>query len=370
MIQVLTRIGRAISAPAVCLFCLAAPALAEDVVYPGSPLSNIGSTFYQSLAPSGSYNGGSAANNKSYSLVDNTVTVNSGTIGTSGNGGNVYGAINNNDAGSVTGNRVFINGGRVVGYVFGGYNGFGSAPGGAARDNSVTISGSAVIGDDVKGGYSFYGAASGNSVTIRGGVFDPVSGSCHIFGGDSGYGTTTHNTVTIYGAPIGLEKMTLLGGSLSTTTDAFTGNTLNLGTANLTVRGLDKFQYLNFHLPASWGAGDTMLGIASTGTANLTDSHTGLSSVVSLSIDSAASLLKTGDQLVLIDASAGTLTGTPENATAVALQGATLKYDFDLLADAANNKLLATVRRAGADERALALPEGFLAGLALVRQGA
>ena len=196
-----------------------------------------------------------------------------------------------------------------------------------------------------------------------------------ITGGYSGgTGMAVNNSVTISGVTIS-NGVELRGGDTSSSTgDVFSGNALHLKIADLTVANLENFEYLNFYLPATLRAGGAMLIIGPGGTADLTeDSGLGRSSVVNLSIDGSSSPLRTGDRIVLIDASAGTLfTNSGLNTTAVArvTQGATLKYDFDILADTANNKLLAAVRRAGADERARALSAGNLAGLALVNQSA
>ncbi|MDR0736207.1 MAG: autotransporter outer membrane beta-barrel domain-containing protein [Zoogloeaceae bacterium] len=428
MIHAALHTGKPLLALILCVLCffrLSAPALAEDVRYPGAPLEYI--EVSDSLAPSGSASG------KSNSLSGNSVTVNSGTIS-----GNVYGAVNLNDTDAVTNNRVFIkggemyevvggeshhgaatgnsvilSGGRVANGIIGGAvsndadasrnsvtvlgGEAGSVVGGSARNgnashNDVTVLGGLVTGS-IQGGYSSNGSASGNRVIIggsararngveggrstgdasgnvvivTGGIFDPQYDD-FIRGGYSFSGKAIHNTVTISGAPVGLETMKLIGGGASSSMDVFTGNTLNFQSANLTVEGVSNFQYLNFHLPASWGAGNAMLIIASSGTASLTDGGT-RSSVVGLSIDGAAAPLKTGDQFLLIDASAGTLSGTPENASADALQGVTLKYGFDIQT-IGGNQILATVSGGPrVNERAKALSEGNLAGLALINQG-
>ena len=114
--------NKALPRPALYLFavfCLgfglilpAHPALAgEIIVYDGSNpamLDTIGGVA-GSLAPSGS------SSNKSTSLSNNRITVESGTVP-----GNVYGARNTVDADAVTNNQVFIKGGTVNQSVYGG----------------------------------------------------------------------------------------------------------------------------------------------------------------------------------------------------------------------------------------------------------
>jgi hypothetical protein len=314
----------------------------------------------------------------------NTVTVNSGVINgyvlggvanvgnhetVSGNrvffnGGTatrVYGAATRGD-GLITDNQVFINGGEVTDTVWGGHGVLNSAQG-DATNNSVTISGGK-IGGSVYGGFTHLGYnAKGNSVTILGGQFDSTK---DVIGG-RGEVNATFNSVTISG---GAKIGTLYGGFVGSG-DAFTGNALNLKTAGLTVEGLQDFEYLNFYLPSTLGAGDTMLTV--TYEARLTENYdgSGRSSVVNLILEGSRPPLRPGDQIVLINATTLTAnSGLNDTAVGQGTQGAVLIYDFDIQADIANNRLLAIVSRIEPDERVRVLAMGFLAGLALVNQGA
>ena len=77
--------------------------------------------------------------------------------------------------------------------------------------------------------------------------------------------------------------------------------------------------------------------------------------------------LKTGDQVVLIDAQ--TLTGTPVNSTAngQGMQGVTLLYEFDILTQ--GGQLLAQVTSTGINPQIKSFSEGRVAGTAFVNQG-
>ncbi|MDR2173358.1 MAG: hypothetical protein LBE32_04035 [Burkholderiales bacterium] len=328
-------------------FSFAAQATAQEIInYPDGAFPSLQTIngAADSLAPTGSSNG------KSASLSGNSVTVNSG----GSVGGHVYGAINLNDSSSVVGNQVFINGVMVGRAAYGGYHYFATGniatrgnvavlnhgtvneiyggevvtPSGTATstNNSVTVSGGrvnwgvyggaawsnlstvTVTGNSVaiSGGTmgAVYGGvawststaatASGNSVTISGGT---VNGN--VSGGEAiGIGTVANNTVTIRGAPAFDSGIVLYGGRVPSG-GVSTGNTLNLHSAALNVRGLYSFQNLNFYLPATLTADSAMLTV--TDTANITGV------TVNVGFDGAGQSLRTGDRFVLIDA--GTLTG-------------------------------------------------------------
>jgi hypothetical protein len=143
-------------------------------------------------------------------------------------------------------------------------------------------------------------------------------------------------------------------------------NTLNLK-APIKVNGIQNFQYLNFYLPTTMGAGGAMLTISDGGTAHIDKS------TVNVGINGASSPLQVGDTVKLIDAGAGALTGTPTNTTAngKGMQGVTLLYEFGIEVDQANKLLLASVTSApSVNDQSKALSEGFLSGVGLVNQGA
>ncbi|MCL2162524.1 MAG: hypothetical protein FWH56_11745, partial [Betaproteobacteria bacterium] len=100
------------------LFSSTAPVLAENVTYPGASLQNA-SFLFNIVTPSLN-----SSKDKSNSLENNTVTVNSGGVVPR----NVSGAINLRDEDAVRNNYVIVNEGAVVGDgigftgIYGGYS--------------------------------------------------------------------------------------------------------------------------------------------------------------------------------------------------------------------------------------------------------
>lgn len=309
---------------------------------------------------------------------NNIVTINPAFVGSSTN--DVYGGYAKNvDPGSMTasGNTVNIYGGTTRN-IYGGLAYVGSLTGtGSATASSNIVNISAGTMNCVYGGNATADhlggthAASGNTVNISGGTVSYVYGGS--VSAPNGTGQAINNTVTISGTP-NLAVAYLYGGLLvaGTAGEAFSGNTLNIKTTGLTVGSIYNFQNLNFYLPSTVSAGDTVMTV--TGTADLTGSS-GRSSTVNVGINGSASPLKMGDTRTLIDA--GTLvTNSNLNSTAsgTGMQGVTLLYHFDITKD--NNKLLATVSTQSnssgptVNEQTKALSEGFVSGLGMVTQGA
>ena len=341
--------------------------------------------------------GASVSGNGVRSASGNTLSVgNGGTVQSSVTGAYVYSMTNDATA---SGNSVRVEAGGTAGYAFGGSantSGVGSA--GVAEANAVTIGGTvtgtvtggttqsiasgsatasrnvvtinagAVIGGTIIGGEAITSAAtaSHNSVTINGGT---VNGD--VIGGRARSMFSTNlnainNTVTVKGGAFGAASR-LRGGDFDgrTGTDAFSGNTLNLHAAGLTVAGVENFEYLNFHLPSTLAANAVVLAV--TGTADLTDGA-GRSSTVNVGIEGGSSPLKKGDRVILIDA--GTLTadsGLNTTADGRGMQGVTLIYDFTLLVE--GNRLVGVVANGGTNPQLKSLSEGRAAGHAFLNQG-
>ncbi|MDR2696686.1 MAG: autotransporter outer membrane beta-barrel domain-containing protein [Deltaproteobacteria bacterium] len=357
----------------------------DEAVYGGHASGGVGTATSTATGNSVTISNGTAArgvfggyarrnsDGDASTAAGNRVTISGGTVyyGVYGGFAADYAAAANTL--TATGNSVIINAGTVSGDVYGGYAlGGAGTPTATATGNSVIINAGTVSGD-VYGGSALGGAgtatATGNSVIISGGT---VAGA--VYAGDAvsegavGTATATHNTVTISGSPSFGQFANLWGGSTAGTGagDAFTGNTLNLKSANVTVTSLQNFQYLNFYLPTTLGAGGKMLTV--TGTADLT-AGAGRSSTVNVGINGASSPLKTGDQVILIDADTLiTNSGLNTTANGQGMQGVTLKYEFDIAAT--NKQLTASVTKVGVNEQTKALSEGFLSGLALVNSGA
>ncbi len=121
---------------------------------------------------------------------------------------------------------------------------------------------------------------------------------------------------------------------------AVAGNTLNVKGSGMIVGAIARFGTLNFFLPESLRADDTVLTAQR---ANLTCGANG-SCAVNVGIDGNSSLLRVGDAVTLIDASEGTLTtgGDLNRTTTGELRGATLQYRFDIVVQ--GKKLKAIVR--------------------------
>lgn len=315
-------------------------------------------------------------------VVDPTASTSSNSV-TLQDGGVVqrlYGGYSNAEDQNADRNSVEVTGGTVNNTVWGGLSNTADA-----SSNTVVISGGQVAA--VIGGESTSTNASNNSVTINGGVVSYVYGarangsansnSVVITGGtidgditvgQATYGTAIGNTLTISGNPVFSQDVSILGGmgSWQYDWDVFSGNTFNLKTDGLTIGSLKSFEYLNFYLPTTLGAGDTMLTV--TGLADLT-ARGDASSVINVGIDGASSLLAAGDSVTLIHA--GTLSynaGLNGTATGVGMQGVTLSYVFDITTTSTD--LIATVQGSRVTDESKALSEGFVSGASLVNEGA
>ena len=211
---------------------------------------------------------GSAQSEATVTAEKNTVVL----AGGSSSGGSVYGgSVSRINAsaepsegtqavtGRVSGNTVRIEGNSsVTGTVYGGYTENGRAEG-----NFVYVDGT--VRGGVEGGHTLSGDASGNTVVMEGGtVFDRLYGGYTGDGSASsnsitvtagrvraavagGYddGTAVDNTVTLYDTASFAGSDLYGGRSDGTSSDVFTGNTLNLH-GQIQADSLQNFQNLNF----------------------------------------------------------------------------------------------------------------------------
>ena len=220
-------------------------------------------------------------------LAENTVAITGGTIGsydggivygarTSGNGvlknnkvsfanastsRAVYGAATDdpNSAAALRGNGVTVTSGTINSSVEGGR----SVGTGDVTGNTVSISGGSAL--SLIGGYaSNTGNATGNVVTVTGGT---VTGG--ITGGyAAGTGRTTGNTVNLGdGTHTDLTGAVLSGSDVSggSKADDITDNTLNVAAKNIHVKSLHNFDTYNFKLNNAFANGDTMLSVTDAG---------------------------------------------------------------------------------------------------------
>jgi hypothetical protein len=315
--------------------------------YPGVPLQDVLGAYRNAVAPPDASNG-------------NQVTVND-TSTTTTDLEFVFGGYNTNPAGDSTGNSVTLNDGAIVNlFVFGGF----AFSGGDARGNTVTFNAGATLtgvsvlpelaslsgsGSVFGGSTAGAGSSSDNKVIINTGA--AVNGS--IYGGmiDSAGATANDNTVTLY-ASVAVDG-DVYGGCQNQDTPIGTGNTLKLIGAGQNVGGdLNGFQNLSFSLPADLTNGDTVLTVG--GTVDITGA--------TVSIDDSNLSLSADDTVVLIDASAGTLTGAPANTT---LSGDGYGWTLSV----SGNQLIATVGASAAPTYPVTV-SGGTADLTEAAQGA
>ena len=217
---------------------------------------------------------------------ENGIALDGGTVSGSVYGGYASAAGNGAGAGS---NAVTLNGSEVHGHVYGGYAS-AAGNGAGAGSNTVTLNGSEVHGH-VYGGYAEGGSVSGNQVsvkdsTLRGGaeaghasrgdasgntivvenstILDRLCGGCTDDGSATGNtvtvlsgrvnaevaggwddGTATDNTVTLYDAASFTGSNFYGGRSAGSSSDVFTGNTLNVH-GQIQAASMQNFQNLHF----------------------------------------------------------------------------------------------------------------------------
>ncbi|MFA9379248.1 MAG: Ig domain-containing protein, partial [Lachnotalea sp.] len=267
------------------------------------------------------FSGGYAESNTD--ATNNTVTVNGGNFSDNIKifGGNT---IENSNA---TGNS--INFKQFTGSIGAAFGGFAE---GDCSNNQIIMSGGEV--GKITGGrsYGVGGTSFNNTIIIKGGTVKQF-----ILGGDS-YGSSTNNTVTLSGSVNLNENVNIIGGEGYA--DCFSGNTLNLEQSGLNIAALGEFQYVNYVIPASVKANDTILttsGGAFLNNKNDEYRESALYSTINISVDSESSL-QIGDQVTLIDATGGHLYAAGINTTA---SDPTSGYEFALSVE--DNKLIATV---------------------------
>ena len=250
----------------------------------------------------------------------NTLTLNTGAkFDKSSHGGHsyysIYGGKVGNASSKANNNTVIVNGGiYTIKELAGGY-------GPTAKHNTVTINNTTIIDNTpstfiasaimggggsgnsdyntvninggkfaerimIYGGYTTGGTASGNTVNITGGKFGMYT---NILGGSSDNGTANNNTVTISGGDFSSGGHILRGGDNAGTSN----NTLNLKIKGLSVYSVDGFQNLNFYIPKTAQANETMLTVARS---------MNLSGATIKAIVQDGSTLKTGDTIYLIKA--------------------------------------------------------------------
>ena len=231
--------------------------------------------------------------------------------------------------------------------------------------NNITISGG-TINENVYGGQTGDegGIASNNTITITGGTFGtaPWGDPYGVYGGMApNGGTASNNTVNILAKIIVGD---IQGGDASISEN----NTLNIGAVGVQTKILGSFQNINFFLPATTKAGDTMLTVE--GDTNVTGVTFGVAAqkgLTSLVKDDKVTLLKSG----------GTLTSDATLKTTTKLNvptGITTSdnYEFEIT-KSGTDSIIATVTKAEASsdvEVAKSLVETRAATTTFVNAGA
>ncbi len=161
------------------------------------------------------------------------------------------GEIVSGDYTSVYGNgySFTINGGKIIGNVFGAGNGNKDYDKDASGGN-VTINGNAEVTGVVHGGRSYYGEAYNNTVNISGGT---VTGN--VYGGWSTSSSANDNEIIISGSA-DIAYANLYGGYK----DTDTGNTLTIDGWSDSTQSVKNFNYIAFK-NINWQNDETVLTI-------------------------------------------------------------------------------------------------------------
>lgn len=215
-----------------------------EIIVAGSTVGNVFnnvSDFYD--VSNISFIDGGYAYGGNGNVYKNILNFHSGTVG------GLHGGHSNN--GTSYENFVNIYGG-TVGEAGAGYSDLGNV-----EENHLNIF-DGVINGNAYGGLTSYagrggsGNAIGNFMNISGGT---INGT--IYGGWAPGGKAENNEINIYGNP-NLVDAILIAGKGASDSDVY-NNTLKIHTTNLTVKDIGGFENLNFYLPASTVANDTIL---------------------------------------------------------------------------------------------------------------
>ena len=327
------------------------------------------------VVPSGStdvYGGISKVGN---ATRENNITVSSGSY-TNAYGGYTDVPLSGTDAKALSAkkndshdNSVTIDGTATVGTVYGGYT---TSPTGKATKNTVNITSGTVT--NVVGGYST-GDAKENTVNVKSNVTGDVTGSV------SASGAASANVVSLDNITVGGN---VTGGSGATTEDNFihlnrtvvtgsitggtaasgTGNTLVLHSGASKAQSLAGIQNINFFLDDTHDKTAPILELTTTGTQDLQGVGIGVGV-----IDGAHPVYRVNEQFSLIKAPAGTIqTDATIRNTSSAMQGVSLRYEFDV-AQTATNEVSAVVKKAELIEQTKSFVETRAGATAFINQG-
>ena len=267
---------------------------------------------------------------------DNIVTIDGATINDT-----VYGGYTTSPTGKATKNTVNITSGTVTNVV-GGYST------GDAKENTVNVK-SDVTGD-VTGSVSASGAASANVINL-----DNITVGGNVTGGS---GATTEENI------IHLNRTVVTGSITGGTAASGTGNTLVLHSGASKAQSLAGIQNINFSLDDTHDKTAPILELTTTGTQDLQGVGIGVGV-----IDGAHPVYRVNEQFSLIKAPAGTIqTDATIRNTSSAMQGVSLRYEFDV-AQTATNEVSAVVKKAELIEQTKSFVETRAGATAFINQG-
>jgi hypothetical protein len=326
-------------------------------------------------AVTGEIRGGYAGSvSGSASAAGNTVTVSGGAVLGDVHGGIADGNLSDIAPGLVTAtttaseNEVSISGGAMTGDVYGGWA--WSVSGTATADkNTVTVSGGTVTGA-VYGGYAHSedtkvsASASDNTVIISGNAVlqGPVYGG---YVNSSRFDRSEGNKIIIYGTPT-MKDAKVFGGYVKDAVDAaqFKGNTLVTATdKTLQLDKVEQVENFEFVLPAN--AGDGYVALEAADSIIFGDGKGNKSRVSSISIRGGGGVLQPGDELTLFKAKNLNTTDLLTSGTRFSgRKGISLLYEYKLSGDGT-----LTVSKVRLNPQTKALSEGQAAGLAFLTHG-
>ena len=308
--------------------------IAGQATDPGNANNNTliitGTGELNSTAIGGSAINGNANGNKVIVKPGGTIN-NSGIFGGSVDGdGNAHGNIVNVDGGVISdtiyggsvggdgnahGNMININDSEVYLCVYGGWiNNSGNA-----NDNTIIINKS-TIENTVAGGLA--DTANKNTVTITDSTINgDVEGGYNEYSGDS-----INNTITIIGDVRFANTSGLYGGydADSNGGDAFSGNTLNIASAGLSLGNVANFENYNFYLTdANINNAAAVLNLQASSNTNLDKAK------INATLSGEARALNVGDTVKLLHNSNGFSTNDTTTGTTLQ-QGFSLIYGVEL----------------------------------------
>lgn len=277
------------------------------------------------------------------SANENTVNV-AGTVTGMVTGGHANGSGNN--AGTANSNQITVSG-TAGNAVVGGWSVAGSA-----QANRIEITGTATVTGAIYGGYTGMGNANSNSILIESGT---IGGD--IYGGHTGYGTANNNSITIRGA-VDLSGRTIYGGD-SSSGNAKTGNTLRFENTGGNIKAIKNIDVLGVSALADNSKVLTITNGAADDLANTT-----------VKLVASDSGLRVGQQITLVQANSGVITGTTilDQATLKKNTNAFIRYDFEEVAGLSDKIAVVVTGKEADTANAHALAESRIAGVALLNQ--